>query len=183
MNLSGLWSSAKTYALKICAGTIVLLIIAGMLEYVQIVRLKANVSGLERDVELAMDANKTSAETIRKLDVERKRTMAVCQDRLSGYDATIAELQRIDALKGGNDNEDTRNGSADDLLLALNRLFAPSGDENGVRGVPTGTGPAQSNAVSGTILYCLESDGDAKNLIKNITLLQADRDDCKLSIK
>jgi len=166
---------------------IALLLATSGFYYLRCGQLTNTVSSLTLSLTAATDANLVSQATISALKLERTKLSNICESRMQGYDETLAELIRIDGLKGGSNGQrdetfmgvgnGSGNGSGNMLLDSLNGLYPmPVGSE--ARVCEAGyTGNAESSgALPGSVLpsrgplYCFCSEQDVKNFLKNSVL-------------
>lgn len=146
--------------------------------YLRCGQLANKAAALTHELTMAQDANAESTKTIAALTSERAASEKTCEARLRGYDATLAELQRIDGLKGGTDGHGDGNhidSGGDPLLDALNGMY-PAGGQDGVCQTDNPRDSGGSGVLPGSVRYCFCGEQDVKNLLKNNALARGDRE-------
>ena len=167
---------------KVFIAVIAILAFSSASEYLLIRHQVNTIDALRAQLAAAKAANDESQKTIAALRVERTKASDTCEAQLEGYDATLAELKRIDELTGGyvNVSEISSSvtntlGSGNVLLDAVNSMYPAPGGQSGVcqaSGSPDSGGP---NVLSSQVRYCFCSEQDVRNLLKNNALDRGDR--------
>lgn len=160
---------------------------------------KAN-DRLRTDNAQCLGDNKMNIGVIEAMKAERANNNHLCEQRLSMKDGLIKRLELIDRLKEGSGDErinvsrDVESGGAcpgvfvtggftgSSVLGALNGMYPSAGDAGGVLAGDVAPAATGAQLLSGQLVYCLD-EVNAKNLLKNATLVQAWADDMRAIIE
>jgi hypothetical protein len=134
------------------------------------------IASLEGSVSACKTDNQTDMNTIASLTVQINSRNSLCDKRLAIKQAEIDKLTKLLEVQNAKAPAIL---SDDAYLSALNGMYAESNYKGGYCESGDSAPAAGSPNVSSPFLYCFSSKQDIVNLIRNITLIDGDRHDCR----